>query len=171
MVYLIEAHQDVNLCELGDVVLEALENLNRDMRTDFRRIPGSCWPSLVKSTPDYDEYVVGRFEHGFNEEGRPDTFDSIMAYKLKSLREIFSKEFALSLLLNQGIKPSLVVIPGLSDTCPIERNRHALYRGATNEGRFNAYLIGKSILNLSRVDSVRYCHIPQIGQPEVIPVK
>jgi hypothetical protein len=51
---------DINLAELGDVVLDGIVGANEHLGTDFRRIAGSCWPTLLKSTDDYAEWAVGR---------------------------------------------------------------------------------------------------------------
>jgi len=170
MVYLIETKQNINLFELGDVVLEALEDLNKDRKTDFKRVEGSCWSTPLKSTEDYDEYNIATFEYGFNKDsGFLRTSDSILAYKIKSLKGIFDKDFALSLIWG-GIKPSWVLIPGLAETCPVDK-KGMFYMNPTNEGKFNAYLVGKAIKGVEGVEKVFYCSTDGEGKPELISIQ
>jgi len=170
MVYLIETQQNINLSELGDVVLGAFEELNKDRKTDFKRVEGSCWPTHLRSTEDYEEYNIATFEYGFNDDlGFPRTSDSILAYRIRSLKGIFDKDFALSLIL-EGIKPSWVLIPGLGETCPINQ-KGMFYMNPTNDGKFNAYLVGREIKKVRGVGRVSYCSIDKNGKPWLTSIK
>jgi hypothetical protein len=168
MTYIIGTSQEVNPSTLGDAVLCALQDLNRDRGTDFRT--RQIEPTLVKTTRDFDEFVVGKFEYDFDKNGFGRTWDSVLAYRVKHI--IGMDKNLRQKLFFEGMTPEWVVIPGLSDTYPDPSiKRGDFYKNPTNEHKFNAFLVGKSIRKISGVNRVLYCWLNSRGEYKLTPVQ
>ena len=114
MVCIIETKQRGILSGLGKAVLEVIMDFNRDAKTDFKT--ESFKPRCIKSTTDYDEYIIGKFYYNFDRRGLAFDSDSVLAYRVKSTQKM--GEEIKYLLRERCIKPAWIVTPGLGDTFP-----------------------------------------------------